>query len=177
MHISRLGLIVCLFPENSTLYMGNVYIYAWAIPICGTAPPSSYFPTGTWQSAFGWSYASVFQWKLATVSDYYLGQYSNATWSYGFLNGQFTLTYSNVDGKSNPISMMLRGDSSSFLCLAPNICDLSVLLIGTSKNCPGGINRNTTIYLQCNLAYEPSAPFLYAEEQKIVSRTVFSSHL
>lgn len=134
--------------ENSQLYPGVQFNYAWAIPICGTSPSNSAVtPSGCVSINFATS--TVWQWGSCGTAAIYLGLYTTSGWSFG-----------NLVPPSSPT----MAPASAPSVLNPNFALSFRLQPGASIYCPNNIQRQTTVYLQCNQNYLVSAPFLEVVE-------------
>ena len=118
------------------------YTYAWSIPICGTKPLSSNFPKigsdgQPFTTTMSFGSTTIWQWQTLPVShtlQFYLGNYNATSWSYGYYQGKFAIGFKNINGQ-------------------------------TSSGCvPSGAARVSTLYLQCNPAYNVTHPFIRSKE-------------
>ena len=118
------------------------YTYGWSIPICGTKPSYTNFPTKgsdgqDFSTTMTFGLSTIWQWQTQPVShthQYYLGLYNATSWSYGYYQGNFAIGFKNINGQS-------------------------------SSGCvPSGAARVSSVYLQCNPEYNVSYPYILSKE-------------
>ena len=102
--------------EKSSVYKDVVFIYAWSIPSCGLLPSDPNFPLGYTGKTPSFSSSSVWQFSVTSKVDYYLGIYVATSWTYGTINGQFTLSYKTTNGQGPCPNGVYR--NTQFFCSA-----------------------------------------------------------